>query len=142
MCPRPLPGDAGAKPAADDRSEPGESAENAAARATNLRVAYAFTLLAGVARGVWSYSVLSGYLYVLTGIRTSSVPKRLGAALETIFADSTHRGERRAAATTRKFVLTLAATCAGRSSPSRSPRPASHMCRPLKKSALMDRALR
>ncbi|KAH8061803.1 major facilitator superfamily-like protein [Aureococcus anophagefferens] len=97
MCPRPLPGDAGAKPAADDRSEPGESAENAAARATNLRVAYAFTLLAGVARGVWSYSVLSGYLYVLTGIRTSS----------------THRGERRAAATTRKFVLTLAATCAG-----------------------------
>ena len=186
MCPRPLPGDAGAKPPADDRSEPGESAENAAARATNLRVAYAFTLLAGVARGVWSYSVLSGYLYVLTGDSNFKVGLAEGAqgisqaavslsagwaadryrrdavcraaaclgvvaslglacaasigglardarfgfltaslalfgayqgvwttALETIFADSTHRGERRAAATTRKFVLTLAATCAG-----------------------------
>ena len=52
MCPRPLPGDAGAKPPADDRSEPGESAENAAARATNLRVAYAFTLLAGVEKNL------------------------------------------------------------------------------------------
>ncbi|KAJ1463574.1 major facilitator superfamily domain-containing protein [Pelagophyceae sp. CCMP2097] len=33
----------------------------------NVRIAYAFTLAAGIARGVWSYSVLSGYLYVLTG---------------------------------------------------------------------------
>ena len=33
----------------------------------NVRLAIAFTFLAGTARGVWSFAVLSGYLYVLTG---------------------------------------------------------------------------
>ena len=41
-----------------------ETAATDAAR--NLRIAYTFTLAAGAARGVWSYAVLSGYLYVLT----------------------------------------------------------------------------
>lgn len=41
-----------------------------ATKARNLRLAYAFTLAAGAARGVWSYTVLSGYLYVLTDSNT------------------------------------------------------------------------
>lgn len=41
-----------------------------ATKARNLRLAYAFTLAAGAARGVWSYAVLSGYLFVLTDSNT------------------------------------------------------------------------
>ena len=171
-------------------SAPSEAASDggamAALRASNVRTAYVFTLVAGVARGVWSYAVLSGYLYVLTdrsnfrvglaegaqGISQAVVSIAAGVAadafrrdvvcrvaavlgitasaglvagiawpglddrrrfaavtaslalfgayqgvwntaLETLFADSTHRGERRTAATTRKFGLTLLATTAG-----------------------------
>eukprot|EP00954_Amorphochlora_amoebiformis_P026426 1379138-Amorphochlora_amoeboformis.AAC.1 len=32
----------------------------------NVRKSYWYTLLGGCARGVWSFSVLSGYLYVLS----------------------------------------------------------------------------
>ena len=56
------------KPAVDGASEAApsersdEDATSGELRARNVQVAYWFTLLAGVARGVWSYAVLSGYL--------------------------------------------------------------------------------
>ena len=48
-------------------------------KARNLNLAYAFTLAAGAARGVWSYAVLSGYLYVLTGGSNARVGLAEGA---------------------------------------------------------------
>ena len=54
-----------------------ETAATDAAR--NLRIAYTFTLAAGAARGVWSYAVLSGYLYVLTGGSNARVGLAEGA---------------------------------------------------------------
>ncbi len=48
-------------------------------KARNLSLAYAFTLAAGAARGVWSYAVLSGYLYVLTGGSNARVGLAEGA---------------------------------------------------------------
>ena len=196
MCPRPLPplgglpkvGPEGGDDDDDECASSGRGEDGGAGGVMrrNVQVAYAFTLVAGLARGVWSYSVLSGYLYVLTsnsnflvglaegaqGIAQAVVSLGAGwaadrfrrdavcraaaglgvcasaglalavslpdldekrrfvalvcglgsfgayqgvwnTALETIFADSTKRGEKRAAATTRKFGLTLVATCAG-----------------------------